>query len=608
MVDKLLDTVKENKVYVGLAVIAFFLVNYISFYLRVIYRNDLFGGIANLVENPSALFSTFPLSFNGTDILFGLMAVIIISLIVLEKNSNKKKYRKGVEHGSAEWGKLKEYRDMMDLQNADNNIIFSENLKIRLDDGNAPFDTRRNKNVIVYGGSGSGKTRFVVKPNLLQMNASFVVTDPKGTIVNEVGMALRKKGNYKIKIFNTVDFSKSMKYNPLAYVEKESDILSLVDTLIANTNAENQEETFWTNTEKLLYQAYLSLIVSKFPKEERHLGTLIDLIAYSTVKEDDENYKNAVDYLFDELEKEDSNHFALKQYKAYKLAAGKTAKSILISCATRLAPFNIPEVRNLLSKDEMNLHTLGDRGRKTALFVIIPDTDPTFNFLASIMYTQLFDLLVTRADEKFKGSLPTHVRFLLDEFANIGLIPNFDKLIATIRSRNMSATVILQTLSQLKSIYKDNTETIVGNCDTSIFLGGSEKSTIKSLSEELGKETIDDYNESRTRSNADSYGQNFSKLGRSLITEDELKRMPRNECIVQIVGRKPFKDTKYPLEKHSRYKYHSEGGKNWFDINRYLNAIYNSKSKKKKSTIKAQQKNKQEVVPAPLVPKLKLNP
>lgn len=601
----MVDIIKENKIYVGLSVIVFFLVNYISYYLRVVYRNDLFGGIANIVENPSDIFLAFPLSINGTDIIASFVASAFIALILIERNSNKKKYRKGVEHGSAEWGKEKEYHEMMDLKDSDNNIIFSENMKIRLNDKNAPFDTRRNKNVIVYGGSGSGKTRFVVKPNLLQMNASFVVTDPKGTIVNEVGMALKGKGNYKIKIFNTINFSKSMKYNPLSYVKKESDILSLVETLISNTNGENQEENFWTNTEKLLYQAYLSLIVSKFPKEERHLGTLIDLIAYSTVKEDDEDYKNAIDYLFDELEEEDPNHFALKQYKAYKLAAGKTAKSILISCATRLAPFNIPEVRELLSKDEMNLTTLGDKGRKTALFVIIPDTDPTFNFLASIMYTQLFDMLVTRADEKFQGSLPTHVRFLLDEFANIGLIPNFDKLIATIRSRNMSATVILQTLSQLKSIYKDNTETIVGNCDTSIFLGGSERSTIKSLSEELGKETIDDYNESRTRSNADSYGQNYSKLGRSLITEDELKRMPRNECIVQIVGKKPFKDTKYPLEKHPRYKYHSEGDKYWFDIDKYLYAIKNSSNNK---YIKKKKNDTRESVPAPILPKVTVNP
>lgn len=604
MVDKL----KENKVYVGLGIIAFLLVNYISYYLRVMYKDNMFRGIANLFDNPSEIFLGFPISFNGIDLLASVITIGFITLLVVEKKSKSKNYRKGVEHGSAEWGKTKEYHEMMDLDNPDNNIIFSENMKIRLDDKDSPFDTRRNKNTIVYGGSGSGKTRFVVKPNLLQMNASFVVTDPKGTIVNEVGMALKNKGKYKIKIFNTINFEKSMKYNPLAYVKNESDILSLVDTLISNTNGENQQETFWTNTEKLLYQAYLSLIVSKFPKEERHLGTLIDLISYSDVKEEDEDYKNAVDHLFDGLEKEDSNHFALKQYKAYKLAAGKTAKSILISCATRLAPFNIPEVRNLLSKDEMSLYNLGDKGRKTALFVIIPDTDPTFNFLASIMYTQLFNILVTRADEKYQGSLPNHVRFLLDEFANIGLIPNFDKLIATIRSRNMSATVVLQTLSQLKSLYKDNTETIVGNCDTSIFLGGNEKSTIKSLSEELGKETIDDYNESRTRSNADSFGQNYSKLGRSLLTEDEIKRMPRNECIVQIIGRKPFKDNKYPLEKHPRYKYHSDGNKYWFDINKYLEVIQKNSTKKPKTTKKAEENKSENEVQAPKVPILSLNP
>jgi type IV secretion system protein VirD4 len=607
----MVDKIKENKITVGLAVVVFLLVNYATYYLRVMYQDDLFNGIVHLVNNPLEIFTGFPISFNGIDLLVSAVATTIVVLLLVERNSNRKNYRKGEEHGSAQWGKIKEYHEMMDLKEPDNNIIFSKNLKIRLDDKDAPFDTRRNKNVVVYGGSGSGKTRFVVKPNLLQMNASYVVTDPKGTIVNEVGMALKNKGNYKIKIFNTVNFNKSMKYNPLEYVKTESDILSLVDTLISNTNAENQQETFWTNTEKLLYQAYLSLIVSKFPKEERHLGTLIDLIAYSEVKEDDEDYKNAVDYLFEGLEKEDPDHFALKQYRAYKLAAGKTAKSILISCATRLAPFNIPEVRNLLSKDELNLYTLGDKaddkgekGRKTALFVIIPDTDPTFNFLASIMYTQLFDILVTRADEKYGGSLPTHVRFLLDEFANIGLIPNFDKLIATIRSRNMSATVILQTASQLKSIYKDNSETIIGNCDTSIFLGGDERSTIKSISEQLGRETIDDYNESRTRSNADSYGQNYSKLGRALMTEDELKQMPRDTCIVQIVGRRPFKDKKYPLENHPRYKYHSEGEgqKYWFDLEKYLNAI--QPNKKKKPTKKTTKKEKQDVVEPPKVPVL----
>lgn len=578
----MLEKLKENKIYVILLTILFVITNYLSYYFRVTYKDDALNGFLNLFEEPKHLLKAFPLSFDTFDIIIGLGSCFFLLLIIYEKISNRKTYRKGVEHGSASWGKIEEYRDMMDTKDQYNNIIFSEKLKIRLNDKNAPFDTRRNKNVIVYGGSGSGKTRFVVKPNLLQMNASFVVTDPKGTIVNELGMALKNVGNYKIRVFNTINFKHSMKYNPLRYVKTESDILRLVETLIANTSGDKPQgdENFWVNTEKLLYQAYLSLIIDKFPKEEQHFGTLIDLISYSTVKEGDENYKNAVDYLFDELEKIEPDHFALKQYKAYKLAAGKTAKSILISCATRLAPFNIPEVRELLSRDEMELHTYGDKGRKTALFVIIPDTDPTFNFIVSIMYTQLFNILVTRADEKYKGALPNHVRFMLDEFANIGKIPDFDKLIATIRSRNMSATIILQTLSQLKSIYKDNAETIMGNCDTSIFLGGNEKSTLKSLSEELGKETIDDYNESKTRSTNDSYGQNYSKLGRELMTEDELKRMPRDTCIVQIVGKRPFKDKKYPLEKHPRYKYHSDGKKYWFDIGTYLRVIRKNKNNK----------------------------
>ncbi|WP_347814373.1 VirD4-like conjugal transfer protein, CD1115 family [Alkalihalobacillus sp. LMS39] len=581
-----MEKMKANKVYLTLGVFLFVLVNYLSYYFRVTFAHDFLTGFNYLFEQPKYLFYAFPLSFNITDLSIASVVIAVGALLLYEKNQNKKKYKKGVEHGSAEWGTVeRDLKGMYDENDQYNNLIFSEKTKIRLDDTGTPFDTRRNKNVIYIGGSGSGKTRFGVKPNLLQMNASFVVTDPKGTIVNEVGMALKNVGKYKIKIFNTTNFNKSMKYNPLSYVKTEQDILKLVETIISNTtNEDSQSESFWVNTEKLLYQAYLSLIISKFPKEEQHLGTLIDLISYSNVKEEDEEYKNAVDYLFEELEMEDKEHFAVKQYKAYKLAAGKTAKSILISCATRLAPLNIPAVRDLLSKNEINLETFGDKGRKTALFVIIPDTDPTFNFLVSMMYTQLFNILVTRADEKYKGSLPTHVRFMLDEFANIGLIPNFDKLIATIRSRNMSATIIIQTLSQLKSIYKDNAETIVGNCDTSIFLGGNEKSTIKSLSEDLGKETINDYNESRTRSNNDSYGQNYSKLGRALMTEDEIKRMDRDTCIVQILGKRPFKDKKYPLEKHPRYKFHSDGNKYWFDIDQYLQALRRPKKQKIKTS------------------------
>lgn len=575
----MLEKIKENKLSIILGITVFLLTNYLSYYFRVTFANDILTGFNLLFEQPQYLFYAFPLSLDITDITVSLVVVGVGSLFIHDKKQNKKKFRKGVEHGSAEWGIIeKELKGMYDQGDQFNNIIMSKNIKIRLDDKNTPFDKRRNKNVVVIGGSGSGKTRFFVKPNMLQMNASFVCTDPKGTIINEIGMALKNVGKYKIKVFNTVNFDQSMRYNPLRYVKTEQDILKLVETIIVNTTGEKElhSDSFWVNAEKLLYQAYLSLIISKFPKEEQHLGTLIDLISYSTVSDFDDE-KNAVDYLFDELEKEDSEHFAVKQYKAFKLATGKTAKSILISCATRLAPLNIPAVRNLLSKDELHLETLGDKGRKTALFVIIPDTDSTFNFIVSIMYTQLFNILVTRADQKYRGALPNHVRFMLDEFANIGQIPQFDKLIATIRSRNISASIILQTLSQLKSIYKDNAETIIGNCDTSIFLGGNEKSTIKSLSEDLGKETINDYNESRTRSNNDSYGQNYTKIGRSLMTEDEIKRMPRDTCIVQIVGKKPFKDKKYPLEQHPRYKFHSQGNKYWFDIDKYLKAIRNPK-------------------------------
>lgn len=579
-----MEKIKENKVYIIFGVVTYILLNYLFYYFRVTFAGDMLAGFDYLFSQPKYLFNAFPLSFNSIDLFVPIFLVCFAVLIIKDKKNNKKKYKKGMEHGSAQWGSVqKDLKNMYDEKEQYNNILFSQNTKIRLDDKDAPFDTRRNKNVCVIGGSGSGKTRFLVKPNLLQMNASFVCTDPKGTIVNEIGMALKNVGKYKIKVLNTVNFAKSMHYNPLAYVENEQDILKLVETIIANTGgsggADNKAEDFWVKSEKLLYQSYLSLIISKFPKEEQNLPTLMDLISYSTVKEDDENFKNPVDYLFEALEQEDSNHFAVKQYKAYKLAAGKTAKSILISCATRLAPLNIPAVRELLSKDELNLTTLGEKGRKTALFVIVPDTDATFNFIVAIMYSQLFNLLCTIADEKYKGSLPTHVRFMLDEFANIGLIPNFEKLIATIRSRNISATIILQAFSQLKTIYKDSADTIIGNCDTSVFLGGKEKSTVKSLSEELGKETINDYNESKTRSNNDSFGQNFSKIGRSLMTQDELLTMERDTCIVQIIGKRPFKDKKYDLTKHPRYKYHSNGEKYWFDIDKYLKALEQAKMK-----------------------------
>lgn len=577
-----MEKIKENKVYIALGVIAYVLLNYLFYYFRVTFAHNALDGFNYLFSDPKYLLYAFPLSFNAIDLFVPLFVVGFGALVIHDKIKNRKKFKKGVEHGSAKWGDInKDLKNMYDEKDKYNNIIFSQNTKIRLDDKDAPFEVRRNKNVCVIGGSGSGKTRFIVKPNMLQMNASFVCTDPKGTIVNEIGMALKNVGKYKIKILNTVNFSKSMRYNPLAYVDNEQDILKLVETIIANTGGKGGgDQEFWVKAEKLLYQSYLSLIVSKFPEEERHLGTLIDLLSYSTVREDDEDYKNPVDYLFEALEQEDSNHFAVKQYRAYKLAAGKTAKSILISCATRLAPLNIPAVRDLLSKDELDLKTLGDKGRKTALFVIVPDTDETFNFIVAIMYSQLFNMLCTIADNKYRGSLPTHVRFMLDEFANIGLIPNFEKLIATIRSRNISATIILQAMSQLKSIYKENADTIIGNCDTSIFLGGKEPETVKSLSEELGKETIHDYNESRTRSNNDSFGQNYSKLGRDLMTRDELLTMERDQCIVQIIGKRPFKDKKYDLTKHPRYKYHADKGKYWFDIDKYLAALQTQQTKR----------------------------
>lgn len=575
-----MEKIKENKKIIIVGVILFILLNYLFYYFRVTFKGDFITASDYLFSQPQYLLYAFPLSFNSIDFFVPLLMVGFLFMFIADKKANKKIYKKGIEHGAARWGDpKKDLLHMNDEEDKYNNIIFSQNTAIRLEDRGAPFDARRNKNVCVVGGSGSGKTRFIVKPNLLQMNASFVVTDPKGTIVNEVGTALRKVGKYKIKILNTINFDKSMKYNPLAYVKNEQDILKLVETIISNTSAPNATEDFWVKTEKLLYQSYLSLILTKFPKEEQHLGTLIDLITYSEVREDDETFKNALDYMFDALENEDSEHFAVKQYKAYKLAAGKTAKSILISCSARLSPLNIPAVRNLLSEDELQLDKIGSDKKKTALFVIVPDTDATFNFIVAIMYSQMFNMLCTIADDEHKGSLPTHVRFILDEFANIGLIPNFDKLIATIRSRNISATIILQAISQLKTIYKDGADTIIGNCDTSIFLGGKETTTVKQLSEELGKQTIADQNESRTRSNADSFGQNYSKLGRELMTQGELLTMERDTCIVQIIGKPPFKDKKYPLEKHPRYKYHSEGEKNWFDINKYLAARENFKIK-----------------------------
>ena len=428
----------------------------------------------------------------------------------------------------------------------------------------------RNKNVLVIGGSGSGKTRFYVKPNLMQMHSSYVVTDPKGTIVLECGKMLEENG-YEIKILNTINFKKSMKYNPFAYLKSEKDILKLVQTIIANTKGEGEKsgEDFWVKAEKLYYTALIGYIFYESPKEERNFSTLLEMIDASEVREEDENFKNAIDMMFEVLEERDPNHFAVKQYRKYKLAAGKTAKSILISCGARLAPFDIKELRKLMSEDEMNLDTLGDR--KTALFVIISDTDDTFNFVVSIMYSQLFNLLCDKADDKYGGRLPVHVRFLLDEFANIGLIPKFEKLIATIRSREISASIILQAQSQLKAIYKDHADTIIGNCDSTLFLGGKEKGTLKEISELLGKETIDLYNTSETRSNQKSFGLNYQKLGKELMSQDEIAVMDGGKCIFQLRGVRPFISNKFDITKHKNYKLLEDyDKKNLFNIENYI--------------------------------------
>lgn len=431
----------------------------------------------------------------------------------------------------------------------------------------------RNKNVLVIGGSGSGKTRFFVKPNLMQMHSSYVVTDPKGTIVLECGKMLENHG-YEIKILNTINFKKSMKYNPFAYLKSEKDILKMVQTIIANTKGEGEKagEDFWIKAEKLYYTALIGYIYYEAPREEKNFKTLLDMIDASEVREDDESYMNPIDRLFEALEKKHPTHFAVKQYKKYKLAAGKTAKSILISCGARLAPFDIEELRELMSEDEMALDTIGDK--KTALFVIISDTDDTFNFVVSIMYSQLFNLLCDKADDVYGGRLPVHVRFLLDEFANIGLIPKFEKLIATIRSREISASIILQSQSQLKAIYKDHADTIIGNCDSTLFLGGKEKTTLKELSETLGKETIDLYNTSETRSNQKSFGLNYQKVGKELMSQDEITVMDGGKCIFQLRGVRPFLSDKFDITKHKNYKLLEDyDKKNLFDVEKYMKRV-----------------------------------
>lgn len=499
----------------------------------------------------------------------GLILSVVIKLIIIQKKKKAKKFREGREYGSARWGNEKDIEPYIDKK-FENNVLLTQTERLTMN--NRPKNPKyaRNKNVLVIGGSGSGKTRFFVKPNLMQMHSSYVVTDPKGTLVLECGKMLERNG-YEIKILNTINFKKSMRYNPFAYLKSEKDILKLVQTIIANTKGEGEKSTedFWVKAEKLYYTALIGYIWYEAPKEEQNFTTLLAMIDASEVREEDENFKNAVDYMFEALEKEKPNHFAVKQYKKYKLAAGKTAKSILISCGARLAPFDIQELRDLMKEDELELDTLGEK--KTALFVIISDTDDTFNFVVSIMYSQLFNLLCDKADDEYGGRLPIHVRCLLDEFANIGLIPKFEKLIATIRSREISACIILQAQSQLKSIYKDNADTIVGNCDSTLFLGGKERTTLKELSESLGKETIDLYNTSETRSNQKSFGLNYQKTGKELMSQDEITVMDGGKCIYQLRGVRPFLSDKFDITKHKNYKFLEDYDKrNIFDIEKYL--------------------------------------
>ena len=507
-------------------------------------------------------------SFHPLDLVVGIIFGAGLRLAVYMKGKNAKKYRHNEEYGSARWGTAKDIEPFMD-QKFEDNIILTKTERLMMSNRPKNPANARNKNVLIIGGSGSGKTRFWLKPNLLQMHSSYVVTDPKGSIVIECGNALLKH-NYNIKIFNTINFKKSMHYNPFAYIHSEKDILKLVTTLIANTKGDGKAgDEFWTKAETLLYCALIGYIHYEAPVEEQNFSTLIEFLNAMEVREDDEEFQNPVDLMFDALEKKKPNHFAVRQYKKYKLAAGKTAKSILISCGARLAPFDIQEVRDVTAYDELQLDTLGDK--KTALFLIMSDTDATFNFLISMIYTQLFNLLCEKADDVYGGRLPVHVRCLIDEAANIGQIPNLEKLVATIRSREISACLVLQAQSQLKAIYKDNADTIIGNMDSRIFLGGSEPTTLKELNQALGKETIDTYNTSNTRGNSPSYGMNYQKLGKDLATVDELAVLDGGKCILQLRGVRPFKSDKYDLTQHPNYKYTSDyDKKNEFNIEQFL--------------------------------------
>ncbi|MGE9940472.1 VirD4-like conjugal transfer protein, CD1115 family [Bariatricus sp. SGI.161] len=577
-----------------------------------LYRNSLGEDIGNkllyAMEHADRILTGLQPSFNWRDMLTGIVAAVILKLLVWQKQSDAKKLRKGIEYGSARWGNAEDIKPYMS-EDPWMNIPLTATEALTMESRPKQPKYARNKNIVVIGGSGSGKTRFFVKPSVMQMNCSMVITDPKGTLIEECGKMLAKgppkkdkNGNimkdksgkvvhepYVIKVLNTINFSKSLHYNPFAYIRSEKDILKLVTTIIVNTKGEGEKasEDFWVKAERLLYTALIAFIWYEGDEEEKNLNTLLDLLNESETREEDETYQNPVDMMFQELEERDPQHFAVRQYKKYKMAAGKTAKSILISCGARLAPFDIAELREIMSYDEMELDKIGDR--KTALFLIMSDTDTTFNFVIAMLQSQLFNLLCDKADDVYGGRLPVHVRVIADEFANIGQIPQFDKLIATIRSREISASIILQSQSQLKAMYKDSADTILGNCDTTLFLGGKEKTTLKEMSELLGKETIDLYNTSETRSNQKSFGLNYQKTGKQLMTEDEIAVMDGGKCILQIRGARPFFSDKYDITKHKNYRFLAdENEKNRYKVEKELNPQYTPKPEEEVEVIQVE--------------------
>ena len=574
-----------------------------------LYRNspgeDMGNKLLYAMEHADRIFAGFVLSNNWKDLLAGIVVAVVLKVLVWQKQADAKKLRKGIEYGSARWGTAEDIKPYMS-EDPWINIPLTATEALTMESRPKQPKYARNKNIVVIGGSGSGKTRFFVKPSVMQMNCSMVITDPKGTLIEECGKMLAKgppkkdkNGNimkdksgkvvhepYVIKVLNTINFSKSLHYNPFAYIRSEKDILKLVTTIIVNTKGEGEKasEDFWVKAEKLLYTALIAFIWYEGYEEEKNLNTLLDLLNESETREEDETYQNPVDMMFQELEERDPQHFAVRQYKKYKMAAGKTAKSILISCGARLAPFDIAELREIMSYDEMELDKIGDR--KTALFLIMSDTDTTFNFVIAMLQSQLFNLLCDKADDEYGGRLPVHVRVIADEFANIGQIPQFDKLIATIRSREISASIILQSQSQLKAMYKDSADTILGNCDTTLFLGGKEKTTLKEMSELLGKETIDLYNTSETRSNQKSFGLNYQKTGKQLMTEDEIAVMDGGKCILQIRGARPFFSDKYDITKHKNYRLLAdENEKNRYKVEKELNPQYTPKSEEEVEVI-----------------------